>query len=104
MPTGQISLNNRFVGNVGPMGQANCGITGVTYAYNVWSDASCSATDLKTPNLGFVDATPGVFDLHLKATSAAVDRGDPGNYPASDIDGESRPLGASPDAGADERQ
>jgi chitodextrinase len=104
MPTGQISLNNRFVGNVGPMGQANCGITGVTYSYNVWSDASCSATDLKTSNLGFVDATPGAFDLHLKATSAAVDRGDPSNYPASDIDGESRPLGASPDAGADERQ
>jgi hypothetical protein len=44
------------------------------------------------------------FDLHLKATSAAVDRGDPSNYPASDIDGESRPLGGSRDAGADERQ
>jgi hypothetical protein len=73
-------------------------------AYNVWSDASCSATDLKTPNLGFVEATPGAFDLHLRATSAAVDRGDPSSYPAGDIDGESRPLGAAPDAGADERQ
>lgn len=45
-----------------------------------------------------------LFDLHLKATSAAVDRGDPSNYPASDIDGESGPLGGSRDAGADERQ
>ena len=41
-------------------------------------------------------------DLHLKPGSAAIDSGDPASYPARDIDGNARPGGAAPDAGADE--
>jgi hypothetical protein len=38
----------------------------------------------------------------LSAGSAAIDAGDPSSYPSVDIDGQRRPLGAAPDAGADE--
>src|ERR687888_416919 len=40
--------------------------------------------------------------LHLKPGAAAIDRGKPGDYPAADIDGNSRPQGSAADAGADE--
>ena len=49
---------------------------------------------------GYVNAAAG--DLHLKPGAAAIDSGDPAGYPAKDIDGNSRPAGAGPDAGADE--
>jgi hypothetical protein len=101
-PTGEISLNNRYVGNLGPMSQGNCYSNGVSYAYNVWRGAKCGTTDLNVASLGFANSTPGSFDLHLAAGSPALNRGDPGNYPAGDIDGQARPLGSAPDAGADE--
>jgi hypothetical protein len=44
------------------------------------------------------------FDLHLARGSAAIDRGDPSAYPRRDIDGQRRPGGRAPDAGADERR
>jgi hypothetical protein len=47
----------------------------------------------------FVDETG--FDLHLASTSEAINKGDAGSYPATDIDGQTRT--ATPDAGADER-
>jgi hypothetical protein len=34
--------------------------------------------------------------------AAAIDHGDPASYPAKDIDGQARPMGGMPDAGADE--
>jgi chitodextrinase len=100
MPTGEISLNNLWEANVGPMGSQNCGITGVTYAYNVWTDAKCSSTDKQVSAIGFVNAAS--LDLRLTAGSPAIDAGNPSNYPASDIGGQARPLGGAPDAGADE--
>jgi hypothetical protein len=102
MPNGEVSLNNKFIGNLGPMSQGNCYSTGVSYAYNVWRGAKCGATDLNVASLGFANSTPGSFDLHLAAGSPALNRGDPGNYPNRDIDGQARPLGSAPDAGADE--
>jgi hypothetical protein len=51
---------------------------------------------------GFLNATPGSFDLHLAPGSPALNHGDPGDYPARDLDGQSRPQGSGPDAGADE--
>ncbi len=36
------------------------------------------------------------------AGSAAINAGDPTNYPNRDIDGQTRPTGTAPDAGADE--
>jgi len=103
-PNGEISLNNKYIGNVGPMSQNDCYTTGVTYSYNVWKGGKCGATDLNVTTLGFLNSTPGSFDLHLAATSPAINRGDPANYPATDIDGQARPMGVAPDAGADEHQ
>lgn len=48
----------------------------------------------------FVDAVGNNF--HLMATSPARDAADPGAMPGHDIDGNSRPLGAGFDIGADE--
>ena len=89
---------NRFVGNVGPLAQGQCR-SFVVYRYNVWDGADCSTSDINAPS-GF--RNPGAFDLHLSAGSAAIDRGDPAEYPARDIDGDLRPAGSAPDAGADE--
>jgi hypothetical protein len=102
-PNGEISLNNKYIGNLGPMSQGNCYTTGVTYSYNVWRGAKCGPTDLNVASLGFLNSTPGSFDLHLAAGSPAINRGDPGNYPGADFDGQTRPMGGVPDAGADEK-
>jgi hypothetical protein len=102
MPNGEISLNNRFIGNLGPMSNYNCYTNGVTYSHNVWKGAQCGPTDLNVTNLGFVNSTAGSFNLHLTPGSPALNHGDPGNYPARDLDGQSRPQGSGPDAGADE--
>ena len=62
------------------------------------SGGTCGATD-KNAAPGFVDKNS---NLHLSAGSAARNAGDPGSFPGTDIDGQSRPLGGLPDAGADE--
>lgn len=49
---------------------------------------------------GYADRTG--FDLHLSLSSPAIDRGNPFSFPATDIDGDPRPRGPAPDAGADE--
>jgi hypothetical protein len=90
--------NVRVVGNVGPMQQSGCE-NRVVYRHNVWTNARCDPTDRRAPS-GFRD--PAGLDLRLKLGSAAIDRGDPTSYPAADIDGERRPKGRAPDAGADE--
>lgn len=100
MPTGEIASNVLFVGNVGPMGSANCGITGVTYRYNAWEDTTCDATDTNIGNALFVDRN--ATDLHLQSGSPAIDKGSPTDYPSTDIDGQTRFTGVKADAGADE--
>jgi hypothetical protein len=92
------NINVRVIANVGPYQSWACE-TGVIYRYNVWDGASCDATDLNAPS-GFVDAS--TENLHLLSTSAAVGHGDPTSFPATDIDGDRRPSGGTPDAGADE--
>jgi hypothetical protein len=68
-PTGEISRNNRYVGNLGPMSQGNCYSNGVSYAYNVWKGAKCGRTDRRVRDLGFLRSTPGRFNLHLRRNS-----------------------------------
>lgn len=89
----------KMIGNVGPQQQWTCR-KGVMYTHNVWQGARCGPTDLNAPS-GFRD--PARFDLHLKAGAPAIGRGDPASFPVRDIDGDRRPRGARPDAGADER-
>jgi hypothetical protein len=91
--------NVRVIGNVGPYQPWACE-KGVGYRYNVWTRVRCGKTDRKAPS-GFVNAAAGNF--HLRAGAAAVNRGDPKSYPSKDIDGQKRPKGRAPDAGADER-
>jgi hypothetical protein len=91
--------NVRVVNNIGPMSSFACD-TRIAYSHNVWSGATCGLTDVLALDLGFVNALLG--DLHLLPTSVAVDAGDPTSFPSDDIDGQHRPLGLAPDAGADE--
>jgi hypothetical protein len=70
----------------------------LNYRYNVMQGGTCGNTDVGAPS-GFIDPAR---NLHLKGTSPAVNRGDPLSYPKRDIDGEKRPKGGRPDAGADE--
>jgi len=92
-----------FVGNTGvPPVDDVCGKAGVTFTKNAWIGGTCSAADKSMAN-PFVSDAVGAEDLHLVAGSAAIDAGDGSNRPSSDIDGQTRPMGAGPDAGADER-
>lgn len=100
--------NVKIVGNVGPevkfwngtTGAVEAKPAGVTVDYNVWyAGAKVGSHDKVAPS-GFVNAA--ALDFHLKAGAAAINAGDPANAPATDIDGNARPIGGAPDAGADE--
>jgi hypothetical protein len=73
--------------------------SGISYEYNVSPRQACSSTDLRA-NPGFANAAQD--DFHLVAGAAAIDRGKPGEFPATDRDGDERIFGPAPDAGADE--
>lgn len=94
-----------FVGNVMRMGACQGPRTGsgihsrYLYRYNVIDGGTCGPTDVNAPS-GFVDPRR---NLRLRPGAAAVNRGDPKLHPKRDIDGEKRPKGGRPDAGADER-
>ena len=101
--------NVKIIGNIGPEARASTpGATdavkpqpaGVTIDYNVWyAGAKVGPHDQVAPS-GFID--PAAFNFHIGPLSAAVNAADPANAPAADIDGEARPSGTAPDAGADE--
>ncbi len=101
--------NVKIVGNVGPSLALWAGSTGATQSkppagltvdYNVWyAGAKIGSHDKVAPS-GF--RNPAALDFHLTAGAAAIDAGDPTSFPAADIDGDARPAGNAPDAGADE--
>lgn len=100
--------NVKIVGNVGPAVKFWSGGTGAIQAkpagvevdYNVWyAGAKVGSHDKVAPS-GFRNAA--AVDFHLNAGAAAIDAGNPANAPATDIDGDARPAGSAPDAGADE--
>ncbi|HEY1355695.1 MAG TPA: choice-of-anchor Q domain-containing protein [Solirubrobacterales bacterium] len=100
--------NVEIVGNVGPEVKFWSGATGAVEAkpagvdvdYNVWyAGAKVGPHDKVAPS-GFVNSA--ALDFHLKAGAAAINAGDPSNAPTTDIDGNARPIGGAPDAGADE--
>ena len=93
-----LLVNVRVIANIAPVSPSNCE-NRVIYAYNVWQGGKCGMTDVKAA-AGFKD--PGKLDLHLVSGAAAIDHGDPLLFPPKDIDGQTRPLGLAPDAGADE--
>jgi hypothetical protein len=86
----------RFVGNYMPFSSTLCRGVNVN---NVYRGGTCSSSDLNVSTLQFVSST----DLHLAAGANAIDQADPVDFPATDLDGQSRPSGPVADAGADER-
>jgi hypothetical protein len=93
------TLTNVVVtGNVAPISPWACD-SRIKYSYNVFLGAACGASDLNAP-ANFTN--PATLDLHLKPGAAAIDHGNPTNFPSTDIDGKSRPRGTAPDAGANE--
>jgi|GEM_PF-2018935 len=100
--------NVKILSNVGPAVKFWSGSTGnlepkpagIEVDHNVWYSGSKVGPNDKVAPSGFLN--PAALDFHLKAGAAAIDAGDPVNFPARDIDGDARPAGAAPDAGADE--
>jgi hypothetical protein len=95
-------IGNNIVGGLldgnsgGCLGSSMAG----SYAYNVTQGVKCGSSDLNAAP-GFVNAT-GV-DFHLVNGAAAIDFvPTSAGYPATDIDGKPRPIGAKVDAGASE--
>jgi hypothetical protein len=93
--------NVTVAGNTGGR-PSNC-YAGMTFKNNAWVDGTCGSADKSIPSLPFVSTSVGGEDLHLTAGSGAIDAGSAASAPSGDIDGQSRPMGAAPDAGADER-
>jgi hypothetical protein len=96
MQPGEV-IGSRMVGNVG--GIASCK-DGVTYAYNIWTRADCSATDTRNGSVMSGFANPAAHDWRLLAGSPAVDAASPTDFPARDRSGKAR-VGRA-DAGAHE--
>lgn len=98
--------SGRWYGNLG--GGWGC-VPEFFYHHNVGT--ACGPTDLAVsphsndstaPNRVTWYINAAAADLHLKPHVAAIGRGDPGDFPSTDIDGQRRPIGRTPDAGADE--
>lgn len=97
--TATVARDVRFLANVLPSFDG-CGHSGVIVDYNVYSRGTrCGQHDRRAASR-FVN--PGRIDFHLRAGAAAINRGDPKSFPRVDIDGQRRPRGRKPDAGADE--
>ncbi|MCH7474805.1 MAG: DUF2341 domain-containing protein, partial [Gemmatimonadetes bacterium] len=78
----------------------------MTQSYNISSDATAAGTGSLINKVAadqFVNITAGSENLHLKAGADAIDTGtDLSGSFSDDIDGDSRPIGAQWDIGADE--
>ena len=94
-----------FVGNVMGFGECQGPRTGsgthstYVYRHNVFEGGTCGPTDRNAPS-GFVNpAREPAAEAGRRGRSTA---GDPKSHPRRDIDGDRRPKGGRPDAGADE--
>jgi fibronectin type III domain protein len=94
--SGNIATGNIFAGYYSQTGFAN--------SYNVSIDTTPTGPGSKQCSPTFANpAGEATGDYHLSTSdTCAKNAGNPGNYPASDIDGTSRPRGTAPDAGAHE--
>jgi hypothetical protein len=93
----QGTTNTIMYGNTGD-GPSGC--SNATYSYNVWIDVKCSSTDVQADPMFLSSVVGPNYDLHLKAGSPAIGRGDASKFPSTDFDGQTRT--SPPSAGADE--
>lgn len=90
-----------FIANVAPhMPSGICNRSGITIDYNVLASGPRCGRHDRIAASAFV--APEVFNFHLQKNAPAIDAGAPTSWPPRDIDGQKRPLGLRPDAGADE--
>ena len=80
---------------------------GVPFGHDMSDDSSCnsfttSSNTLLETSLTTSTSLAGVGTYKLQAGSAAIDAGDPANYPIVDVFGTARPQGTAPDIGAHE--
>jgi hypothetical protein len=96
--------SSRWIGNLGGI---EC-VSAFTYRYNVGETCggvgdfpvSPATNDAQHQNQAPFYVNAPAVDFHLRAGSAAIDRGDLSNYPPTDRDGRTRPIGPAPDSGA----
>lgn len=93
--TGNIVRDNDLPGGDDPQVVGDCELE---YS-NVGGGLAGTGNIDEPPTFVAADAR----DYHLAAGSAGIDDGDPATPVANDLDGDSRPQGARPDIGADER-
>jgi hypothetical protein len=92
---------------VGNLGGIEC-VSAFTYRYNVGQTCggvgdypvSPAVNTRENPNQAPFYVNAPALDFHLRPGSAAIDRGDPLNFPPTDRDGWIRPVGPAPDSGA----
>jgi hypothetical protein len=93
----QYAKNLVYIGNL--VANMECDSGASSSRRNVTAGGStCGPTDRKVTSLGLIN--PNAGDFRTATTSAAVNAGDPGSFPAMDAVGTARPLGSAPDAGA----
>ncbi len=98
--SGTGSSGNIVRGNIFPGYYAQAGFTN---SYNVTEQTTPTGTGSKECTPIFNPGSSATADYHLASTdTCAKNAGDPANAPSTDIDGNARPAGSAPDAGADE--
>lgn len=92
-----------MTGTIQPSMSSNtCSNSKFRLSWNVYeSGVRCEGTSI-VRSVRFVNRS--AFDLRLARRSAAINRGNPRNFPRTDITGGRRPRGGAPDAGAHERR
>jgi hypothetical protein len=103
-----VSMVNNILGGMDANScQSNADNTQL-FDYNM-SAASCAGAAHHTINASLASqyvstssSPASALDLHLKPGGAAIDRGSPSNYAATDFDGNVRPAGNAPDIGSHE--
>ena len=102
MPNGEISLNNRYIGNLGPMSQELLHERGQLLLQRL-EGGKVRQDDRRVRDLGFIRSTPAVStstcDETRPRSTTAAEPGTPARHrrPA-------KAEGSRPDAGADERR
>ena len=99
-PDSEVTGPIRIVGNLAESFPAGACRDGVTVDWNVWEDGRRCGRHDRVARGGFQSG--GEAEFHLVGCPPAAGRADPDDSPRVDIDGEKRPYGPRPDAGADE--